>query len=384
MDNNSRSAKWIIIGSICVTISSFLAGINEVIIKASGFSVAQACLGRFGTQFILAVLWWNCAKPSTPYIFRNHDGHTNHRTTHWYGDSPYITNNWLRGMAYAITILFFYIALILLPIGDVQCLMYQAPLWSVYVAAIFMKETLPKLYILIPSTLFTVGGVIFVSQPSFIFAHFVPFNDVHIDTTTDYEPLNGWGVAAGLIAAFCWMLCVLLIRSAPNLHFLQLEFASTGCLALVSLPALLLLNHYVLQIPFIGTVNVFDATVWKWDVFSVLMMLAMGLCGFGILSFSVIGYQLGEATQVSWLEYITIPMGFVYQTILFNDAPNKYECVGAIFVTIGCLLPLFESLYIYCNGMVKERLSNSTTRDDRETETDFDSADENDVFLRAH
>eukprot|EP01083_Nonionella_stella_P074611 202448_1 len=344
MASNSHSVKWIIVGSICVTISSLFAGINEVIIKASRFSVAQACLGRFGIQFILAALWWNCAKPSTPYIFRHGDTQSDHQTTHWYGDSPYIVNNWLRGICYGIGTLFFYIAIIMLPIGDVQCLMYQAPLWAIYVAAIFMNETLPKLYILIPSTLCTVIGAICVTQPSFIFDH--------LHTTA----LNPWGVASGLVSALCWVCVVLFIRSAPDLHFLQLEFASTGVLALISLPVLLCLNEYVLHIPFLGTVNVLDTAVWKWDIYSVLAMCAMGLCGFGVLSFSVIGYQLGEATQVSWLEYITIPMGFVYQTVIFNDAPNTIEAIGAVCVTVGCLLPLFESLYIYCGEKAKERV----------------------------
>ena len=62
---------------------------------------------------------------------------------------------------------------------------------------------------------------------------------------------------------------------------------------------------------------------------------------------NVIGYQYGSATMVSWLEYINIPIGFVYQTVIFADFPNKYEVIGGILVTIACLLAPLEQLYRY-------------------------------------
>ena len=84
-----------------------------------------------------------------------------------------------------------------------------------------------------------------------------------------------------------------------------------------------------------------------WDGLAIVTLA--GINGFVLTSFWVIGYQLGDASLVGWLEYVQIPISFIYQTFVFGDVPNKYEVIGAVAVGVGGLLPTLEQLYIYMN-----------------------------------
>ena len=75
-----------------------------------------------------------------------------------------------------------------------------------------------------------------------------------------------------------------------------------------------------------------------------------GVCGFIAVALSTVGYQYGTATMVSWLEYVNIPIGFIYQGLIFGDIPNEYEIIGGILVTIACLIIPFDQLYKYCTN----------------------------------
>eukprot|EP01083_Nonionella_stella_P318441 1164040_1 len=332
----TSNVKWTIIGSLCVTMYAILTTLNQVVIKASNLSIVQCAVGRFGVQLVLAILWWNLKRPSKPYLSASLNENTDAKIEHWYGDPPFIANIWLRGFLYASNQFIFYISLILLPIGDDQCILYQSPLLIVYFSAIILKEKLPEWYILSPATLMTICGILLISQPVFVLQL--------IDREREYEPLNIYGLITACVSAINWVPIVLLIRKARDAHFLQLEFASSGCVCFVTLPLTLVLNHYWLHIEFIGS---FDINEWSFDGYSIAIMIGLGFCGFAQILCSVIGYQMGNATYVSWLEYITIPIGFLYQTIIFNDAPNKYEIIGGTLVTIGCLMPFTKQLWIY-------------------------------------
>eukprot|EP01084_Bolivina_argentea_P029871 55422_1 len=334
-----QSAKWIIIGSICIAISQILSGLNEVVVKASNLTITQLLMCRFFIQFIIASLWWKIKKPTNPLIFNStpitNDINNSTTVKNWYGDSPYILNIWLRGFIFSMSggILFWY-SVDRLPLGDLQCIMYQSPLFVVYISAIWLKERLPNLYILIPSTILTITGIICVSQPSFLM--------VMIDTNYQYETLNIDGMIAITFAAFGWAFSVLLVRTAIDTHFLQLEFASSGCSVMITVPVTIMINRYLIHSDVLG-----DCGMWTFDIYALPIILFLGVSGFAVLSLSIIGYQCGSATMVSWLEYITIPIGFIYQICIFNDLPNKYEIIGAILVTIGCLLPVMHQIFIY-------------------------------------
>eukprot|EP00483_Globobulimina_turgida_P012080 UN12102 len=245
-----NTVKWQIIGSLFVATYAILTTINQTIVKGSGLSIAQCVLGRYGVQFICATLWWDIKKPQKPYLFASLNNNTTTVIHNWYGDKPYILNIWGRGFLYGINVLFGYISIILLPIGDAQCIYYQAPLIIVYMGAIWLKESLPSLSVLIPSTVMIICGLILMSQPIFILRIFAE--------SDQYESLNIYGLFAAFISAVCWSFSSLLIRKAKDSHLLQLEFASSGCICFVIIPISLICNHYILHIPYFGNLDFYN------------------------------------------------------------------------------------------------------------------------------
>ena len=116
-----------------------------------------------------------------------------------------------------------------------------------------------------------------------------------------------------------------------------------------------------------------DVPLWQkdlgWD--GLMVGVGTGFIGFTVYSFWVIGYQMGEATLVGWLEYIQIPISFVYQLLIFDDVPNKYEIIGAVAVGIGGLLPTIEQVYIYLKERSKGYQQIDITSDVSESEIEI-------------
>eukprot|EP01083_Nonionella_stella_P089418 249488_1 len=340
----STTVRNRIIGSLCVMIGMTLSSINEVIVKLADLTVAEIIIGRFALQLLFAALWWNTKKPSSPTLFEesNSDHDDGTKIDKWYGDKPYTLNIWLRGICFAMMMLMFYLALIQLPIGDLQCIFYQSPVLVVYIGAVWLKEELPSRWILLPSTVLTFTGILIVSQPTFLMQF--------IDPSGDYEPLNVYGILCACAAAVFYALVCLLTRTAADTHFLQIEFASSICLICLVMPTLLTINTYFIREEWIGS---WDLTQWTFDAYSDFVIFVISIFGFGLMLFLVTGYQMGEATYVSWLEYVTIPLGFINQSIFFNDIPNQYEIIGSVLIVVGCLLPLIKQVYVYRRIKVK-------------------------------
>ena len=164
-----QTAKHRIIGSVAVMMGMLLAGLNEVVIKMYlEVSLIQKLTARFAIQLLIAVLWWNIKKPTKSRLFAVLNQNNIPKIHNWYGDEPYILNIWTRGILYGMSEICLYISLMLLPIGDAESIVYHSPLIAVYMASIWLKEKLPSIYILIPSTLLVIFGIIIMSQPTFL------------------------------------------------------------------------------------------------------------------------------------------------------------------------------------------------------------------------
>ena len=321
----TSSFRDIMIGSLCVALGQVCFAVNDVLIKLSKLNLSQVMIGKLMSQFIIAVVWWICFRPK------------NYQKKNWYGDQPFIFNIWMRGFVISISTICYYYGIIRLPIGDAQCIFYQSPITIAIMGRIFLKEKLPKSTPLI--CLFGIIGIILMSQPLFIVLKYKQI--FNIETSESVEPLNIDGVISMFIAIFAWSICCLLVRTAKNTHFLQLEIVCCPQILIV-MTSTLIFNNFITHNKFIGDLNVNN---WSFDVLSIVIILIMGLFGFGSIAFSVIGYQYGDSTKVSWLEYSILVFGFSSQILIFNDTPNEFEIIGLILVVFACCLSLFEELY---------------------------------------
>eukprot|EP01083_Nonionella_stella_P081364 224084_1 len=317
---NPSSSKYVIIGSLLVFVSQWCWGTMEALIKLCDLPESQILISRYLIQLIYAVIWWNLG------IGRN-------KTIRWYGDNKrYIINIWLRGFLYFLCLLFGYYGLLRIPVGDELAIFCQAPLWTVILAWLHLKESLPTLCIFIPSLFLTGVGIVILSQPSFIF---------NVLPNDDYESLDVIGICMVSASMFCWALCNVLVRKAVQSHWLQLELSTSLQSVVIWIPLCALLNALFIHDEY------FNGDGWLFDIYSVLYMMGIGGLGFFAMALLVIGVQYGEATKIAWLENVELFVAMLYQAFLFNDPPNLYETLGTAMVVIGSVLPLSEELYKY-------------------------------------
>eukprot|EP01083_Nonionella_stella_P035446 96721_1 len=342
-----------IIGMILLTIGQFILGTMETIVKLlfeHNVKLLQIMCMRFTIGAILSFIWWKFNQPIN--------------TTNWYGDSPYITNIWARGFFHFCMASTFFFALSLLPIGDTLCIFYHSPLLIVFAGHFVLNEPLPNRFLLLLSCILLSMGIMILSQPAFI-------------TNDENESLSITGIIFACIAAISWAFACILTRTAKESHVLQLEIANSLQTVFLWIPLLTTINHFWIGNETLGDLFGND---WIFDMYSSVMMCVVGVLGFAGLLFNTLGYQYSDATKVSWLEYIEIPILFGFQTILFNDPPNKYEIIGACMVTVGCLLPAAEELYHYYHNARILRYSHvqivSTSMDENE-----ECLDDEEVYL---
>lgn len=344
-ESKATVAKHAAIGSVFIFLAVFLQGINEAILKACNYTVIQVNTIKFGTQTIISIFWWILKKPTSPFIIPD-TKHTSQSVEigPWYGHKSVRLSVWLRAFCVGIELPLFWYGVMRLPLGDFICIHYMEPLLVVFIAAIFLKEALPNPFILIPSVILTFGGIIMVSQPPFLISIIASKNDI--------EPVNLDGLVATILSALLWAIVVILIRLCVNVHFLQLEMTGSGCIVTMGTLILLIIDS------FYKSDKIGDLKLNEWVLGLGWSGLGIGLLtginGFINYSFWMIGYQIGEATLVGWLEYVQIPISFMYQMFIFGDTPNEYEIVGAVAVGIGGLLPTIEQIYIYLYHEEKE------------------------------
>eukprot|EP01084_Bolivina_argentea_P316885 549375_1 len=337
----------VMIGSLCIAFAVLCYNINELIVKWSKIDVIQLLFGRFCVQFIIACIWWNVKKPKGTYV------------NNWYGDKPFITNIFIRGIFHNIIVLGLWYSVTRLPVGDFCVILVQNSLITALFAKIFLAEKLPNLFILIAT--FGIIGSLLISQPTFL-SYLFNINNI--------EPLDIYGLLVLCISILCMGINNVLVRTAKEAHFLQLELVSSAQMIFVITPVVLLLNNYI-NVESIGTFHTI-----QFDLFSLLLMFLTGFIGFIGLSLHVIGYQLGDATKVSWLEYVSIVYQSLFQTFFWNDPFNLFESIGVILVVLACFIDLGEQYYNYVK--IKQ-----TEQEVNECEPDIAEQSENKLLLQS-
>ena len=132
----------------------------------------------------------------------------------------------------------------------------------------------------------------------------------------------------------------LIVRMTPKAHPLQFEFVGNLQSFAIWTPILIGLNQIV---PF----NLDNDGEWKTGFNDIIICCAIGVIDIFAMIFLTLGYQYGEATKVSWMEYLNLPMGYLYQWALFNQPPNIYETVGGSLMAVTCFIELFEECYYW-------------------------------------
>lgn len=222
-------------------------------------------LGRYWILMLLSFALWIIKKPP--------------ECTHWYGDKTDRLNIWIRGLLYFVLVFGWYRGLQLVPIGDAECIIFISPILIVLIARFVLKEHLSILFPL--SFLLTILGILMVAQPEFIFGSFGAAHTRSISIV---------GLCFLFTMSVCWAITSILVRTAHNAHWLQIQMVANVQGSLIWTPLCILLNRFVFESDTFGGDD-------EWLIFAdngrtIGLIAGCSLCGFIGLSLNVIGYQM--------------------------------------------------------------------------------------------
>ena len=319
-----REWDTIVDGSFII-IAVVLYSINETLIKKTGIQLSGVLFISNLVSALCGLAYWYIRDPMPGLKL--------------FGDSK--REKWTLFFFFLVqtTIFFFYYALIRLPLGDLSCIQYQAPLWIVLLSWFLFNDQMTPWYIFIPAAILVISGVILVAQPTFIF-HSAAW------------PLPADGVIAAFFAAARWIAMVMIIKMGGNtLHTVQYQLVSNIACLTISVPVLLIVNSVLFQNEQLGTFSDFCAMPWTdW-----LVALFVGFSYFIGMIVDMMAYQRGNVAMIGWLEYFAIPLSFIFQIFVFDDDPDPIEGMGATMVMIGCLSPGLHEMLMIVLGVKKER-----------------------------
>eukprot|EP00484_Ammonia_sp_Unknown_P029491 CAMPEP_0197036030 /NCGR_PEP_ID=MMETSP1384-20130603/13652_1 /TAXON_ID=29189 /ORGANISM="Ammonia sp." /LENGTH=423 /DNA_ID=CAMNT_0042466157 /DNA_START=145 /DNA_END=1416 /DNA_ORIENTATION=- len=313
-------SKKTLLGMIVVAIGTALFCTVGAIVQYHGGSVLQLMLGRYVTQNLLAWLLWfsNPCKITAG-------------CQHWYGDAPHRLNIWTRGFLLFCVVFFWWRGLELMPLGDGEAILFLSPIITVIAARILLAEALPSTFIL--TLVITLAGLVCICQPSFIFGGHGHHGE--------YIALSWQGIVFMCACTCAWSACCILVRSAKKAHWLQLEICASLQSMAIWCPLVILLNRFWLQS------DALSGGDWDFSLKTGIVMMLIGVLGFVALMFNVVGYQIGDATKVAWMEYLDLVFAFLYQWLYFKDVPTMWEIIGCCALLSTCLIHLAEEYYHY-------------------------------------
>eukprot|EP01083_Nonionella_stella_P029748 81799_1 len=342
--DTKMSSKSNIYGMLLICFSVFILQTNMCVVKYVNASLIQMVWYRTGVSFLICSTWWYFKTPST------------HLNDTWYVSGPNRINTWIRGACYHWAIIFLWKGLHDIPSGDTICIFLLNPVLTALLGHFYLKDSLPKTFI---ATLFgcTLSTLI-ISQPSFIMQY--------IDKDNQYEPLNVTAICSILLGVLTYSTAAVLTRQAQTIHWLQVEVVSTFQSVCIWCPML-----YVLE--------VVDVLHLGGDVFGMeeihlhVIGIAIGIGSVVAMGCYIVGYQIGNTTKVTWMEYTDTLYGYMYQALLFHDMPNQWECIGCVLLIAFSTLPLVEEIIRYRTSINQVVQYHVVRNEDSETDLSVNS-----------
>eukprot|EP01084_Bolivina_argentea_P299387 516066_1 len=314
------SAAQNLCGMLLVALFLGLWTIGCAIISWSNGSSLEYLMARYIITLIQSI--------TTCIYFQSKNKEFQNNTHRWYGDNEFdIKLLCIHGSLEFITNYTYFYALKFVYIGDVESIfLFISPTIIAFVGRIFFKETFPKSVILILIIDFV--GVLFVTQPSFIF---------HANDGS----MNSTGFILILISNIMYSSDIILIAQNDNLHWLQLQINVSLQSLFIYSPILLLINHFYGDK--IGQ-NILIGGTFNFDNENILLCLIVGFVGTLSQICCIYGYQIGESTKVVWLEYGNLIFAYSIQWILFHEITNNLEIIGAVLISSTFIVQLIQQI----------------------------------------
>jgi len=308
---------------LLVGLGTFFYFTCDALVWWHGGSVLELMFGKYIVQLLISSCLWM----GNPFNIKG-------SSQNWYGDEPHRMNIWIRGWLLFCYVFLWWRALEQIPLGDGEAILFLTPLVTVISARIFLKEALPKTFPL--TMVLSLVGLVFIVQPDWIFGHLT--YEAHWEV--------GWRpIVELLIAVAAWSAASLLIRKARSAHWLQLDLALTTQSIVLWVPLAILIGRFVILEESKSRGYQISGEDWtySWDMF--LLMLALGILSVLAVMCNSIGYTMGEATKVAWMEYLDLVFAFWYAWLIYGTVPSVWEIIGCCFLIMTCFINFGEEWY---------------------------------------
>eukprot|EP00919_Chromeraceae_sp_WS-2016_P076172 GHVR01180064.1.p1 GENE.GHVR01180064.1~~GHVR01180064.1.p1 ORF type:complete len:482 (+),score=85.72 GHVR01180064.1:51-1496(+) len=329
-----RSSCKSFIGIVFAIISAFCVSVTILTTKIASedFSIFQLCQVRGLTLLVICSSYMLCCGI---YNTRGVCGfrHIIRIISNIKPLGPRETIFWvcLSGLIEAMGIIFFYLAIFILPIGDAISLIRITPFIAAVLAVLWLKEEWGAYLVL--AGLLSITGVVFVSRPQAIFGQPDSQQELH-----DTVPL--WvGVFFGIGAAMS-MGCddVVVGRIGGGTSRVAIKFAFSLFLFIFTSVGVLVSAPYDLNV-------LSQVTLKGW--------LCLGLQAvFGFLSQLFITLTLkmeaagstGKEQKSFFIMNFAVIITFNFQVLIMGEAVSKTSLLGSILVLSGGILVLLYKL----------------------------------------
>ncbi len=210
-----------------------------------------------------------------------------------------------RGLAGFMGLLCIFYALTKLPLADATVLQYTNPVFTAILAALFLKEAMDRREAL--GLVFSLGGVVLVAQPSFLFG-----------VATDSLDLFAVGIAL-LGAVFAAIAYVTVRQLRKTEHHLVVVFY----FPLVATPA-----SVPVMIP-----DALWPTPLEW-----LLLLGIGVVTQIAQVYLTKGLHTEKAGRAMSMSYVQIVFAAIWGFLFFSEVPDPLSIVGALLVVAGTVV----------------------------------------------
>ena len=208
----------------------------------------------------------------------------------------------IRGVVGSVMALTFFWGIARLPLAEAVALTFIAPLISVYLAAVFLKEPVGPRAVL--ASIIGFAGVLVIVG-------------ARIGTPGDRDL---WGAASILVSAMLYAYNIILMRQQ----------------ALVAKPLEIAFYQYIVIGAVLGVGAPFVATFPPADQWPNLVFAALlALVSLMLLAWS---YARAEAHRLAPVEYTALIWAAMFGLVIFGEPVVLSTILGAALIVIGCLL----------------------------------------------
>lgn len=284
-------------------------GVTVQIGKKLGYHAFELLLARGIVQLLLNLILQLLTNKNNRNNNQRLDFHS-FESKHWI----YIIIRGIIGFSVAI---FVYSGVQLLNLGDAMSLFSTFPIWTIIICYIFLKENIHRFHII--SLIFGMIGIILVSQPTFIFSH---SNTNHI---------NELGVFYELLAAIFNGFAFLILRKMKNIQAIYAIYSYSICCIIGS-------TIYGLIYGFQNWKGIDFNNVINNGYKDILVLICVGIFGFGGQLFMTKSTQFVEASVGSLVRSTDVVFAYLWQILIFGVTPTYITVIGSICIVSAVVI----------------------------------------------